>query len=302
MPEAPEVQVVVNTLKPYLIGRTLGMLEVMDTVILNKYDDIPSFQAKIRGGMVTDISRRGKYILIDLVYEDGREPHVLICHLAMTGAILVVMSDTLLNGVTDAMYKGIYARIYTESKNGERQPYSFAFSDYRKFGSLKCVPKSALSKSKKELPSHLHGLITLGSDPLNHPEDVKFFLHELRKDKYQDKPIKDVLLDQSVIAGVGNIYANEVCYAMGVMPTRPVGDLNELFLSKLYSKLHEILARSVELGGSSIKDFVNAEGIRGQSQEELLTTYNKEYCEEGHIMQVGYIKSKVTYYCPLCQR
>lgn len=172
------------------------------------------------------------------------------------------------------------------------------YSDYRRFGSVRVVTEAELL-TKGSL-SHLKTLQELGPEPFE-PNAFDQFVTRIRKKKYQDKPIKDVLLDQTVIAGAGNIYASECLFDPKVYPTTRVDALTDENLRNIFDSLVEILNRSIIAGGTSIKDYINGDGVAGTFANQL-KVYNQSHCQSCNTeLDVFYVKKRMTYACPSCQ-
>jgi len=269
MPELPEVETVVLSLKPALEG--LEFLEIQTNwqrhVIWGKgpFDEL-------EGSKALDVQRRGKFIVIFL-----ENKYVIVVHLRMSGRILI-------REVNDEILK-------FERTKLEFNGLSVRFCDVRKFGK---VWMSTLSEYEK-----LSGISKLGVEPFGELDGEKF--RKLLEGK--SGVVKKSLLDQSLIAGIGNIYADEACFYAGIRPNAMVKDLNTKQLDDLFRSVMKALSQGIENRGTSISDFQDAYGKTGRNQE-LLYVYGRggEPCIKcGTVLVKCKVASRGTVYCEKCQ-
>lgn len=293
MPELPEVENVVRSLH-YITARKLSVVSVLqaETVSL-KYNSYDDFVNSVLGFDILSIKRRGKYILFELSHPERQNKNYLIVHLAMTGALLHLKSQEDFDRLESKIRNHIYVILQLSDSS------YLIYSDYRRFGSVRVVTESQLLD--RGSLSHLKTLQELGPEPFD--EDAfPQFLERIRKKKYEEKPIKNVLLDQTIIAGVGNIYASECLFEPQVYPTTLVKDLSDDKLKDIFDCLVDILKRSIEAGGTSIKDYVNSKGEAGTFESQL-KLYNKIHCIKcSSPLDKFYLRSRITYACPQCQK
>lgn len=267
MPELPEVETVVRQLDRKLSGKKIkDVIFYFDGRLKEPAD---SLKGKLIGNNLKSVKRRAKLILME--FEDG----FLISHLKMTGKWLFDRGD-----FAD---RHIHAEIVLES--GE----SVFWSDVRKFGYLEWVDAC-------DLDDRLSGY---GPEPLeSSAEDLLFVL-----DAPKTRSIKKALLDQSVIAGVGNIYADEACFLAGVRPTRKLGIISKKKKIRILEELQGILRESIKRKGTTAHNYTDTEGQRG-SFVELLKVYGREGKD---CVTCGAVVKKIrhagrgTHYCPRCQ-
>lgn len=264
MPELPEVETVIRELKPKLRNKTIREVRVLLPKMvavgpatlsnLRKPDESVSlkFSKTLKGKKITDVRRRAKMIIIDLA---GK--FAVLVHLKMTGQLIFFDKkhlDRQIRLLNLENYKPVHlpaksTHIIFEFTDGSRLFYN----DSRQFGYLKLV-------TDKELPFVLE-LQGYGPEPL----DPKFTYQEFEKtlNKRVNAPIKSWLLDPTIIAGIGNIYSDEILYYAHVRPTRRIKSLTEAEKKLLYKGTKKILQEAVDHYGSSVGDFVRPSGDWG---------------------------------------
>lgn len=270
MPELPEVETVVRSLRPSLVGAKFVELSTNweNHVVWGKgpFDDL-------EGVKVLSIERRGKFIVINL-----ERDYVIVMHLRMSGRVLV-------RDVKEEPLR--FERTRLEFEN-----VSVRFCDIRKFGKV--------WMSTKDEYEQLSGIYKLGIEPFDGLDSEKFI--ELFEGK--SGVVKKCLLDQSLVAGIGNIYADEACFYAGIKPNTPVKDLDKKDLDKLFECVIKALEQGIRNKGTSISDFQDAYGKTGRNQEKLYV-YGRggEKCFE---CEEVLVKSKVagrgTVHCEKCQK
>lgn len=241
MPELPEVETVRRGLAIQLPGDKIVGVEVLrpDSIA---HPSAREFSRLLPGHKFEELSRRGKYLLLYLDKGAG-----LACHLRMSGRLLLVERKR-------SADRHLRVRIKLESGR------ELHFEDMRVFGRLWYVPPS---KTFEEVVS---GLRELGVEPLENLSAS----HLQEAFKNRNQAIKSSLLDQTVIAGIGNIYADESLFEAGINPLRSARDLALDELQALTEKIRIVLGRAIEAGGSSIKDYTDSAGVNGSYQDESL--------------------------------
>lgn len=268
------METVAADLRPHLVGRVITKVEVRHPAVVRHPDPI-LFVNGVTGRTVEQVARRGKYILCHL---DTGE--LLVVHLGMTGQLRYVEPDVPLLTHTHAIF----------SLGGGAE---LRYRDVRRFGRLLFGTEPDLVAARK-LPK-------LGPEPIDpdfKPVDLLARLHGRRA------PVKALLLDQSVVAGVGNIYADESLFRARVRPDRPAGDLSRPAVIRLHDALRESLLIGIRNRGSSVDDYVDAWGEKGRQQEELLV-YGRagEPCVRcGRPLSLVRIGGRSTVFCRRCQR
>lgn len=273
MPEKPEVITVANTLKERLIGKKITACNVYwDNIIA--YPTTNEFKKKIVNQVIDDIKTRGKFIVMSLSKD------TLLVHLRMEGKFTF-------RNVGDEKGKHEHVEFILDND------VSFRFMDVRKFGKMYLLPTD-----KKE---EMKPLKDLGLE-----YDDKNLTKEYLYEKIHNKniPIKTVLLDQSIIAGIGNIYDDEILFMSKISPLRKASDVTMKECQLIIDNCREVLAKAIKLGGTTIRSFTSSEGVHGLFQNELLvhSKAGKECPVCGEIIQKIKVGGRGTHYCPNCQK
>jgi formamidopyrimidine-DNA glycosylase len=276
VPELPEVETIRRDLEVRIVGRRITALRIPpDTgkpVPVLKGIDEASFREGVVGARIDGLERRGKYLALRLDTES-----FLVVHLRMTGALLHRASDA----APDR-----FLRIVLVLDDGSE----LRFTDIRKFGGLWLVDELAEASSG-----------SLGPEPLSEGFTVDVLTRALKGRK---TPVKSVLLDQSRIAGIGNIYADEACYVAGIDPRRLAGKVSKPKVVKLHGAIQEVLLFGVESRGASFRDYHDVEGESGNMQMhvKVFRRTGKPCYACGSTIQRVRIGGRSTHYCPKCQR
>ena len=281
MPELPEVETVVRDLRPQLSGRTIASVQLTrDPLIrgrLIRYPSATTFVRRLRGRTIRSVERRGKYIVMPLDQDSER----LVVHLGMTGHLRVWEPE-------ETPVKHTHVRVVLDTG------LELRYDDQRQFGRLLLGKQDELVAARA-FPARLG------------PEPIHGDLTEAEFDRLvrgRRRPLKSALLDQSFLAGVGNIYADEACFRAGIRPSRWTHQLTLGERRALYSAIQEVLENSIAARGSSIINYVDAFGLRGSNQEKLLV-YGRagEPCLTcGTPLQGTRLAGRGTVYCRKCQR
>jgi formamidopyrimidine-DNA glycosylase len=272
MPELPEVETVRRDLNRLLPGMVIGQVQGLFPGSV-KGIGFKKFSETIQGAKIVKVSRRAKYLLILL--DSGL---TLIIHLKMTGVLQRQQKD-------DPLPRS--ARIIFYFEDGTR----LVFSDQRKFGSIK------LTSEPNELPE----IKKLGTEPL----ESKFTPAVLQQRLAGRKgPVKTVLLDQTVLAGLGNIYVLEALHRAGIAPQRSTDTLKNDQIKKLHSAVTRTLKEAIAARGSSVDTYRDGQGKSGWFQVKH-RVYDREgqSCKKcGHTIVKEMFRGRGTYWCPKCQR
>jgi formamidopyrimidine-DNA glycosylase len=279
MPELPEVETVARGLQP-LVGLRLRELAVFDRKVWFESELGPE---ALRGLRLERVSRRGKYLL--LRFEKGL---TLVQHLRMTGKMLATGNPAIPAAVSAALGKpkgkGLQLRCRFLFEGAD-----YVFFDTRRFGTLTLVRDEEAFFRKKEI----------APDPMEEPEKaLTVFREQLARSR---KPLKAALLDQSIVAGVGNIYADEALHGVGLHPLRQGATLQDPL--PLWREILRLLERSIRMGGTTIHDYLNAEGEKGDFVR-LLRVYGREgeACSTcGRPVQRIQLAGRSTHFCLHCQ-
>jgi len=272
MPELPEVETVRRGLEPLVKGRKVLGVTVRERRLRERID--PRALARLRGARWTGIRRRSKFLLLDT--DAG---WTLLVHLGMTGRLWVADA-----GRPQSAHEHVVIAL-----QGGRE---LRFADARRFGLVRVVKSRNVDTDRR--------LKSLGPEPL--AEDLRAAML-YRSTRGRKQPIKSFLMDTRALAGIGNIYACEALYRSGVHPKRAVGRIGLEVWERLLENLRAVLQEAIAAGGTTIRDFQNAEGEAG-----YFTISLRVYGREGEIcprcgsrirriVQAG----RSTFYCPRCQ-
>lgn len=269
MPELPEVETVKNTLKRQVLNKQIEIANIYwDNIIAFPKPDI--FKKQIQNQKINDILRRGKWLMFEL------DDYFLLSHLRMEGKYFIKN-----NGDERNKHEHV---IFTFKDNTELR-----YHDTRKFGKMYLRKKDEVYNTKP--------LNELGLEPW----DKKLNLEYL-KSKFNKKPIKTLLLDQSIITGIGNIYADEILFQSKINPEIEGNKLTDKNLNDIIKYTKSTLEHAIKLGGTTIKSYTSSEGVHGLFQTELLV-HTKEICPNcnSKITKIT-VGGRGTYYCPKCQK
>ena len=274
MPELPEVETVKNSLIDLVKGRTIKTVDVIYGKLI-KETSIEDFKEKLKEEKICDISRYGKYLLFIL------DHYILLSHLRMEGKFFYKEQSVELTK---------HDHIVFNLDNNHKLIYN----DTRKFGIMMLFEGTDVNKVRSLQP-----LAKLGVEA-NSPDLSKEYLIEKLKDK--EAPIKSLLLDQEIICGLGNIYADEVLFLSKLNPLKKGKDITLIDADRICTSSKKVMKKAISLGGTTIKSFMSSHEISGLFQNEL----NVHTKEERKICKSKIIKIKVggrgTYYCPNCQK
>jgi formamidopyrimidine-DNA glycosylase len=274
MPELPEVEHVVRALRPIVTGRRILAAE------LNLKRTAPelsraAFGRQLRNLRITGVGRRGKYILFEL--ESGR---LLATHLRMTGKFLSLTAD-------DALPPYAHVVFYLDD---ERR---LVFCDMRQFGRMRLIRDA--SRLPKELTA-------LAPEPLSDEFTEEYFLETLSRSR---RSLKQLLLDQTRVLGLGNIYAVEALFLARINPTKPANRLSKSRARKLYQAIRQVLREAIDAGSTLRIDLADGNGSYFETPERFWRVYEREGepCVNcGTRIRRIVHGGRSTYYCPRCQR
>lgn len=281
MPELPEVETIARTLRPQIDGRCVTAVRVLLDKTLAAGSDILSYVFPAR---VCGVRRRGKLLLVDMAANGAAAPtHVMLFHLKMTGRLFVH---------PDGAEPGKHTRlVFDLAGSASLPPAKLFFDDVRTFGYCRIM----LIEDIDAWPFWAG----LGPEPLTlEPEAFAKAL------KGKRGSIKSLLLNQAVIAGIGNIYADEACFRSGIHPAAPAASLGNRKLKTLLRNVQAVLEESIAECGSSIRDYRDANGDAGAFQN-LFRVYGRAgqpcmVCGCG--LEKATIAARTTVYCPHCQK
>ncbi len=284
MPELPEVEVIRRGLLPNLLGATL-----VDVRTGPKDLRLPIPRKElgrwIQSATITDLFRRGKYLLF-VTDSDA----VVVVHLGMTGKLGIFPPNT-----PDALHDHVCFRLADDRE--------LRYNDVRRFGCLQVLPPGK--------PSSSTPFASLGPEPLPTANPLwlepvqPVFSGQYLKDRAGNRarPVKNFLMDNGTVVGIGNIYANEILFQTGISPSTPVGSITLERWLKVAKITKEVLQNAIKMGGSTIRDYVDSSGGQGYFQIQL-SVYGKEgkpcqICRTPIRKEI--IAGRATYLCPCCQ-
>ncbi len=289
MPELPEVEVVKRSLRRKILNSIIKKVEIIDGRLrfnVNKHQII-----KLLGKKITKIERRSKF----LIFKIGNNFHMLV-HLGMTGKFFFI----------DKEARKFKTSFYYNIKGDKEQKHDrvvfylqgnqkLIYNDVREFGFIKFF-----KINNYKLINHLRNL---GPEPLERNCNFKYLKNYISG---RNRSIKDILMDQRCISGLGNIYVNEVLFLSKIRPLRKVQTLKDREIEEIILNIKKILKASIKLGGSSIKDFSSDNGKKGSFQQRF-NVYGKEGekcsnidCSMSIIRTI--ISNRSSFYCSKCQK
>ncbi len=273
MPELPEVETVKEKLKLKLIGKKIKDVKVYYDGII-AYPEVKEFSKQIKNLPIKDIKRRGKWLMFDL------DNYYLLSHLRMEGKYFFKNKEDKLDNHEHV--------VFTLDDDEELR-----YRDTRKFGKMYLI--------KKEDINSIGPIKDLGLEPWDDNLNKEYL-----KSKYKNKklPIKTVLLDQSIIVGIGNIYADEILFLSKLNPLIKCCDLKDNDLDNIIKYTKEVLEKAIKLGGTTIRTYTSVDGVHGRFQNELLIHgKDKDVCPNcGQPIEKIRVGGRGTYYCINCQK
>lgn len=275
MPELPEVETTLRGISPHISGRKVARVVVRQFKL--RWPVRPDLADVLTGQTVRACERRAKYLIIR--FDTG----VLLIHLGMSGSLRIFTADD--------------ARIESPDKHDHidicfSDGTVLRYHDPRKFGAVLWYEGAA---------EHHPLLEKLGPEPLSEAFDADYLYAKLKKLK---RAVKLVLMDNAVVVGVGNIYANESLFKAGISPHRPADKISKKECAVLVEHIKAVLQRAIETGGSTLRDFVNSDGKSGYFQQEYTVygRHNKPCLVCGSLIQKETIGQRGTFYCGHCQK
>ena len=273
MPEKPEVITVVNSLKPMLLGKKIVNCNICwDNIIAYPVTD--EFKKNIIGQKINDITTRGKWIVMSLDNDS------LLVHLRMEGKFMFRKKG-------DALSKHEHVEFILDDDT------SFRFHDVRKFGKMHLISSDIVNESEP--------LNEIGLEYYDEALTKEYLYEAIHNKKF---PIKTVLLDQSIICGIGNIYDDEILFMSGISPLRKACDISIEECDNIIKNTRIVLEKAIKLGGTTIKSFTSSEGVHGLFQNELLVHGKAgQKCPKcSLILEKIRVGGRGTHYCKNCQK
>tara|TARA_B100001250_G_scaffold354448_1_gene328306 strand:+ start:44 stop:898 length:855 start_codon:yes stop_codon:yes gene_type:complete len=283
LPELPEVETVRRGLDKSLKGFCIEKVEVLSERSIASNGGYKEFVNKLKGLVIGPWERRGKYLIASLhKNKSGNPSGWLVVHLRMTGHF---------QWIKEGKSPCSHTRVRFLDKRG----YEIRFVDMRNFGQLWWLP---VDRNPKEA---IKGIKNLGPEPFSKEFSPAYLQKSLKNKK---RSIKSALLDQSIFAGTGNIYADESLFYAEINPLKKSGDLTKIELEKLCFSLIKVLKKSIGEGGTTFKDFRDIEGINGNyGGQAWVYRRSKEPCKKcGTIIKKEKIAGRSSHWCPKCQK
>lgn len=272
MPEIAEVETVKRTLKKMVLNKEIINVNIIYPKIIES--DITDFQNILKGRKIIDIKRIGKWLIFDL------DDYALLSHLRMEGKYFVKNSN-------DSVIK--HEHIIISFLDGT----DLRYHDIRKFGRMNLVRKEEVMSTP--------AIARQGIEPIGNALTKEYLYSKIHN---KNIPIKTLLLDQSIISGLGNIYANEVLFASTINPHRLGREISIDECEKIVSSSKDIIKRAIEQGGTTIKSYTSSLGVTGKFQQSLQVHKRESFpCFKCHNLIVKEkIGGRSTYYCKTCQK
>ena len=268
MPELPEVETVARTLENKVGHARIVDVEVRYAPIVG---NLENFADMLKGQSFEKYERRGKYLVFRLT------ELTLVSHLRMEGKYFVLDPDQQINE------KHVHVIFHLD--DGRR----LCYNDTRKFGRMEVWPKDLDT-------TEFHDL---GLEPFDENMNGEYLKGKM---KNRDLPVKQLLLDQSIIAGIGNIYADEICFACGLHPETSCRRLRKQDFENIAAATRDILGRAIEAGGTTIRSYTSSLGVTGRFQLSCMV-HSRETCGRcGKQLKKIRVGGRGTYYCPDCQK
>lgn len=274
MPELPEVETVKRTLNQLVTGKTIASIDIRLPRLIRQPEP-DEFAVLLPSLTIREVDRRGKYLLLKM------PPYWLVIHLRMEGKLSLHPSD-------DPVEKHVH--IILRFTDGSELRYK----DVRTFGTFDLIPK----RETERIP----GLAALGPEPLSSDFSPDVLWERLRRKKRS--PIKSALLDQTVVAGLGNIYVDEALHQARLSPLKKVGALNKKQTARLFEAIRDVLKRGIAAGGASVRSYLNGKGEMGYFQLQIHVYGKKgDPCPTcGHPIDRIVVGGRGTHYCSQCQK
>ncbi len=271
MPELPEVETTLRGIAPHIQDKRIKQTIVRQSKL--RWQIEPKLHEILYGQIIRRCHRRAKYLLLEV------DTGVLMIHLGMSGSLRI-----------------FYDHVPEPNKHDHvdiifDDDMVLRYHDPRRFGAIIWFAG---------VPEHHHLLQHLGVEPLSHHFNAEYLFTQLQG---KNRAIKLTLMDNTIVVGVGNIYANESLFMAGILPQRPANTLNLQECQRLVVAIKQILQRAIDTGGSTLRDFVDSEGKSGYFQQEYkVYGKNGETCQQcGGLIEKNILGQRGTFFCSYCQ-
>lgn len=271
MPEIAEVETVRNTLKKRILNKPIKSINVRYTKMIES--NLEEFKKVLVGRSFLDIKRRGKWLIFDL------GDYYLLSHLRMEGKYFIKNHEEELN-----KHEHVIITFIDDT--------DLRYHDTRKFGRMNLIKKEELATAEE--------IAKQGLEPGDENLTAKYLIDKFKKKRL---PIKTVLLDQTIISGLGNIYANEVLFAAGIDPLKKACDVSLEEASRIVTESNRIIKAAIKMGGTTIKSYTSSLGVTGRFQQ-YLCVHKREgmpCLKCGTTILNMKVNGRSTYFCPKCQ-
>jgi formamidopyrimidine-DNA glycosylase len=267
MPELPEVETVRRTLEGMIAGCRIEEIEIRYPKMIEC--GCEKFVSRLKGRSFQEFARRGKYLLFEM------EDVILVSHLRMEGKYWLKQNGDPVDKHTHVIF-------------GLSRGRELRYNDTRKFGTMElCSPDIDLTD--------FHGL---GPEPFDESFSAEYLF---RLTKQRNTPLKTLLLDQTAVAGIGNIYADEICFACGLRPRMNCRRLTRAMCKDIVRETRRILSEAVKAGGTTIRSYTSSLGVTGLFQLECMVHARKTCRICGSEIKIVRVGGRSSYYCPHCQ-
>ncbi len=289
MPELPEVEVVKRSLEKKILNMIIKKVKINDGNLRYKINKVKI--SRLVGKRIIKIKRRSKFLIFKI-----SEKYVMLIHLGMTGKFFYINKER--KKFKTSFYYNIdqkkdqkYDRIVFYLQNQQKLIYN----DVRKFGFIKIL-------NQDEIYKNFH-LKNLGPEPLKKNFNYNYLKHYIFG---RERMVKDLLMDQKCVSGLGNIYVNEILFSCNINPFRKVKTLKNFEIKKIVKNTKKILNKSIRLGGSSIKNFSSYDGKKGEFQQQF-KVYGREDKKCSNIdcnksITRSVISNRASFFCKSCQK
>ena len=286
MPELPEVEVLKRSLQ-----KKIRFLKIIRIRIYNRnlrYKVPYSINKNLKGRIVNNISRISKYLIFHINFSKK-----LLIHLGMSGTIHLIKKKNKNNTNASFYHSSYLPQKHNHIEISFSNNIKMIYNDPRRFGYLKLLKKNYLLEKP---------IINLGPDPFSYKFNLKYIKNFIYKKKIN---IKNLLMNQKFVGGIGNIYANEILYYCKLRPTKTVNQLSKKNILNIILQAKKVLNKAIIFGGSSIRDFKKTDGVPGNFQQNF-KVYGKNNAQcprhgcDGYIQKI-IVSSRSAFYCPNCQ-
>jgi formamidopyrimidine-DNA glycosylase len=299
MPELPEVESLRRSLEPYILGQLIRTVKVKLPKLVtssgtkreNSLAKAKEFESQVTGQTILSLERRAKNLIFKL-----DDQSIILAHLKMTGQFVYKSKSS------SGLVMGGHPIQDSETKLPNKHTYIIFelekgvlyFNDVRQFGYVLWYPSY-------QVATDIGHLQNLGVEPLSEDFLEEYFVDSLYKKK---GVLKKILLDQKIVVGLGNIYVDECCFLAGIKPHSQTDKLTKNRLKKLYQSIKQVLPKAVSLGGSSVSNYLLADGSRGNyAREHFVYLRGGKPCKLcGTTLSSLSVGGRTTVYCPHCQK